>query len=105
MKIESEINLQRDLLDNASPNVDKLQVKLSVFKQKLNLDIDESGSEGAAVTALCGDGCTYCPHEENRPIHIDFNKPFYAQIVTEKDGKKVPLFSGPITDTRFMEEN
>ena len=81
-----EANLSKMIKDNHSLMIDWV-------KQKTYLDVDEKGTEAAAVTSI---GIVETSIKTDKPFVMEVNRPFYLIIMDEK--LDVQLFLGKIND-------
>ncbi len=61
--------------------------KVSAIKHKANIDFSEKGVKAAAVTVIMIDGAFFSPDEE-KPVVINFNKPF-MYFIRDKKTKEI----------------
>ncbi|XP_032688636.1 antichymotrypsin-2-like isoform X2 [Odontomachus brunneus] len=108
-KIESELNL-KDMLsdkmglslpfsDNANfSNISAIPLKISKVVQKAFIEVNEEGSEAAAVTAIRM--VAYSAIEISKVVEIKVDRPFVYAIIklNRNDESSVPLFVGYISE-------
>ncbi|RKJ62196.1 hypothetical protein D7X33_26520 [Butyricicoccus sp. 1XD8-22] len=70
------------------------EIAISSVKQKTFIDVNEEGTEAAAVTSVEMETAAMQPMYD--PFHMEVNRPFYIFIVDEKTD--VILFMGSITN-------
>lgn len=80
---------------------DNINIYVSKFKQKIFLDVNETGSEAAAVTSVKAEmvyGAALCIMFDKRVINLVFDRPFIYCIFDEL--KKETLFMGCVRDLK-----
>lgn len=70
--------------------------------QKVKVQVDEEGTEAAAVTAIIMECGAALDPDREQPIEVDFNEPFVYLIADTKtpfgEGNVLPLFLGVVTE-------
>ena len=71
-------------------------ITISSVKQKTYIDVNEEGTEAAAVTSVEMNATSMQPSDN--PFHMEVNRPFFIAIVDETSG--TILFMGSITNPK-----